>query len=768
MAPGLHRCTAGEALLPRDRMNTAALSPSGTGPSPDALRNYLSERSRTELDALRADLDTRLLALENALTSPDECDSLESLVIDLARVAMEEAEAATRRAIFEAQVDGQAQVETARAEARNSIDAARTTAAALHRDLDNVRATNATLQKELDEARTALKAEREASSAHQKDLQKTKTALESERSALKALRREVEQAQAALTAAEEAAEVALQRATSDADRRLAAAEEASDKELRRAKNEFAEQLSRERATIDELTDAQAKLEPLLAAALNDADARSAEIEAAESRADALEQRWKETEQARDQAIARADATQRERDALARELETARKAAQTDADALVRAKQARQETDQKAEAAQKERDAALTDLKAARKQNQADAESLARAGQARREAEDKAEAAGKERDAAIRDLKAARKQSQIDSESLSRATQGRQEAEQKAEAAQKERDAALRELKATRKQSQIDSESLSRTTQGRQEAEQKAEAAQNERDAALRDLKAARKAALTETSALEASEKGREEADARAAAAIRERDALAMELAAASQASRDENAAAGARAEALNAERARLMRDWQEDVVRLEVATRERDVIAAERDAMAAELEALRQSTDEAQAEERARQQAFYDAAEQRIRELELRLLQPQFESDEDATSLGLGAANDGTMLETLTTAPSATHDPPRRASRQAFSEEVQVQIDGSVTMLVDLSITGAQVISPTALKPNRMVKVAMPMGENSVACRGKIVWARLEPPSAGRALCYRAGVLFTAPDEAAIKSFISYHIRSVR
>jgi hypothetical protein len=60
----------------------------------------------------RADLDTRLTALENALTSPDECDSLETLITDLARVAMDEAEAATRRAIFEAQADGQAQVET--------------------------------------------------------------------------------------------------------------------------------------------------------------------------------------------------------------------------------------------------------------------------------------------------------------------------------------------------------------------------------------------------------------------------------------------------------------------------------------------------------------------------------------------------------------------------------------------------------------------------------------------------------------------------------
>ena len=94
-------------------MNTAAFSPSGGGPSPDALRNHLSERSKQDLDALRSELDMRLLALENALTSPDDCESLESLVLELARVAMDEAEASTRRAIFEAQTDAQAQADAA-------------------------------------------------------------------------------------------------------------------------------------------------------------------------------------------------------------------------------------------------------------------------------------------------------------------------------------------------------------------------------------------------------------------------------------------------------------------------------------------------------------------------------------------------------------------------------------------------------------------------------------------------------------------------------
>ena len=162
-------------------MNTAAtLSSSGTGPSPDALRNYLSERSRTELDELRSELDARLLALENALTSPDDCESLESLVIDLARVAMDEAEAAARRAIFDAQSDAQEQIEAARADARTSIEAARTDGGgAASRSRYHPREHDNAPARSRRSAQRA-QAERETSAALQKDLQKTRASLDSD------------------------------------------------------------------------------------------------------------------------------------------------------------------------------------------------------------------------------------------------------------------------------------------------------------------------------------------------------------------------------------------------------------------------------------------------------------------------------------------------------------------------------------------------------------------------------------------------------------
>jgi hypothetical protein len=95
------------------------------------------------------------------------------------------------------------------------------------------------------------------------------------------------------------------------------------------------------------------------------------------------------------------------------------------------------------------------------------------------------------------------------------------------------------------------------------------------------------------------------------------------------------------------------------------------------------------------------------------------------------------------------------------ATRQAFQGEVTVQVDGEAAMLVNLSITGAQVLAATALKPNRMVTLVLPRGKTSISCKGKIVWARLEPHSTGTFL-YRAGVSFTKSDEAAVEAFIAH------
>jgi hypothetical protein len=103
----------------------------------------------------------------------------------------------------------------------------------------------------------------------------------------------------------------------------------------------------------------------------------------------------------------------------------------------------------------------------------------------------------------------------------------------------------------------------------------------------------------------------------------------------------------------------------------------------------------------------------------------------------------------------------AYRGPARGAKRVAISTEVEVQIDGTEGKLIDLSVTGAQVLTPFSMKPNRLVKLTMPMGDSLIACKAKVMWSRLEPKSGQ--LWYRAGVSFTSADQFALEAFLSSH-----
>jgi len=99
----------------------------------------------------------------------------------------------------------------------------------------------------------------------------------------------------------------------------------------------------------------------------------------------------------------------------------------------------------------------------------------------------------------------------------------------------------------------------------------------------------------------------------------------------------------------------------------------------------------------------------------------------------------------------------------RMFPRHAFEQDLDVQVNGSAGRLFDLSIGGCQILSPSPLKPNQVVKVSLPDSKTAIACTGKVVWARLEPARAGRPLGYRAGLSFTKRDEAAIEAFMVRH-----
>jgi len=94
----------------------------------------------------------------------------------------------------------------------------------------------------------------------------------------------------------------------------------------------------------------------------------------------------------------------------------------------------------------------------------------------------------------------------------------------------------------------------------------------------------------------------------------------------------------------------------------------------------------------------------------------------------------------------------------RRAPRFTMASSIEVQIDGNAATLVDLSVIGAQVLSPTSLRPNQRVRVTLPNRPKTLRISGVIAWASFEIPKGG--VRYRAGIEFLDADPTALTRFI--------
>src|SRR5262249_1528579 len=157
-----------------------------------------------------------------------------------------------------------------------------------------------------------------------------------------------------------------------------------------------------------------------------------------------------------------------------------------------------------------------------------------------------------------------------------------------------------------------------------------------------------------------------------------------------------------------------------------------------RDALAAELEALKTSGggDPTVAER-------LDAATARIRELELQLFEKARGDVEKDVELEIDAA------PTPVSAQAG-----QRAMRHEFKPPAKIKIDRTGGLLVDLSVTGAQIISASSPDVGEIVTLALLSQEAPCFCQGRILWARREQTAKGKPFRYRAGIVFTAADEA--------------
>ena len=111
------------------------------------------------------------------------------------------------------------------------------------------------------------------------------------------------------------------------------------------------------------------------------------------------------------------------------------------------------------------------------------------------------------------------------------------------------------------------------------------------------------------------------------------------------------------------------------------------------------------------------------------------------------------------MLTATTESTSHPDLPPmtRPAPRFKIPDDVWLTSGGRTARLVDLSVSGAQVLCSKVLRPHERLKLVLKHDGQTFRLAGVVVWSNLEDHD-GRPR-YRAGVKFTAPAPEACLAF---------
>jgi hypothetical protein len=134
-----------------------------------------------------------------------------------------------------------------------------------------------------------------------------------------------------------------------------------------------------------------------------------------------------------------------------------------------------------------------------------------------------------------------------------------------------------------------------------------------------------------------------------------------------------------------------------------------------------------------------------------------------------------GGAHDGGAAAPAASRPAAKAPPPqppappaldyrgtRRSPRFQLEGAGEILVDGNRANLVDLSARGAQLLTPTILKPNQRVRVSLSDDAATFRSSATVVWAAFEIPK-GTGPRYRAGLEFIDPDAASLDAYITRH-----
>jgi hypothetical protein len=174
-----------------------------------SVAEHLSGSAQRTLTALRAALDQRLAALEEALANPARGDSLEDLILDLARAAGDEAQVAASKACLDTKAEADREIAQILASARAALEQERADSAELRRAVEQAKQHITTVEHETRAGRLArehvegeLAHERERVAALQAALAETQSQLEAARTSTSEIRLLAESAGERMSTAE--------------------------------------------------------------------------------------------------------------------------------------------------------------------------------------------------------------------------------------------------------------------------------------------------------------------------------------------------------------------------------------------------------------------------------------------------------------------------------------------------------------------------------------------------------------------------------------
>ena len=147
-------------------------------------------------------------------------------------------------------------------------------------------------------------------------------------------------------------------------------------------------------------------------------------------------------------------------------------------------------------------------------------------------------------------------------------------------------------------------------------------------------------------------------------------------------------------------------------------------------------------------------------ADPKLATCEIRVVAP--DSGYSRTPAAAATSTDGAAVA-VAAAPAVAPAPldqrgTRRAPRVRIVDGVEVLVDGNTATLVDLSTVGAQIVSPTILKPNQRVRMSIAHGHKPLRINAGVAWASFELVKTGPR--YRAGVEFFDAEAERVQKFI--------